>query len=158
MTKTINSKKDFIEDCENWCEGFQNTNKVLIAYVRRGPVPTQTILMQSEDGTVKAARRGRRRPQGVVAAYRGTDGIIRIGWSLCRKTETFNSKVGIRYALERAVPLSGVKQQFVELSRLSKLRKENDILGQHTYKEPDHYPPQSIRKTLAKVIERTEKL
>ena len=153
MAHQINNKQDFLNDCSNWCEGFQTSNKVLIAYIRRGKRPAQNIFVQSEDGTLKASRKGRRRPQGVVAAYRGDDGIVRIGWSLCRKTEAFSSKVGLRYALERAVPIGVVASRLQELEALMDLQREGVKIT-----IPENSPPQSVRKTLTKILERTEKL
>lgn len=166
MTQKINSKKDFIADCKNWCEGFQNSNKVLIAYVRRGKRPAQNLFVQGEEGTLKLARQGRKRPQGVVAAYRGQDGVIRIGWSLCRKNETFNSKVGLRYALERAVAITDLKTQAdisaleenLESVRQTLTNEATKSMEQALNQAKAQCPPQSVRKTLAKLIERTEKL
>jgi len=166
MAQPINSKKDFIADCENWCEGFQKSNKVLIAYVRRGKRPPQNLFIQTEEGTVRLGRQGRKRPQGVIAAYRGDDGVIRIGWSLCRKTETFVSKVGLRYALERAIPIKELKtpEYVAELeANLEDVQKHisegaTSSMQQALDLARSQCPPQSVRKTLAKVIERTEKL
>jgi hypothetical protein len=126
VTNPINSKKDFLADCKNWCDNFQTENKVMIAYVRRGPRPVRNVFIQSEDGTVAATKRGRRKPQGVVAAYRGQDGTVRIGWSLCRKSETYDNKVGLRYALERAIPLNVVREMLKELTTFEAVRVLSD--------------------------------
>jgi hypothetical protein len=166
MTRPITSKQDFLSDCKQWCEGFQSHNNVLIAYVRRGKRPPQNLFVQTEQGTLKLGRQGRKRPQGVVAAYRGQDGVIRIGWSLCRKTEPFNSKVGLRYALERAIPVTDLKTQ----AEIAELEANLEGVQKHVPEEATNSmqetlnqakaqcPPQSVRKTLAKLIERTEKL
>jgi len=135
----------------------------MIAYVRRGPRPVRNVFIQSEDGTVAATKQGRRKPQGVIAAYRGQDGTVRIGWSLCRKGETYDNKVGLRYALERAIPLDVVREMLEELT-VRQLVPESTFEGECAdailYKGTTSYsyPPQSVRKTLSMFIKKFEKL
>ena len=98
-----------------------------------------------------------------------------IGWSLCRKTEPFSKIVGLRYALERAIPLEELKEQPLCVAalkgRLDKAIAEHNAtrLACDTYsvdaanlKEEleellAKQPPHSIRETLNRFIERIMK-
>lgn len=133
IEKTIRNKQDFIRECSDWCKTFRNENNVIIKYIRKGTAPV--CLAETENGfSVKV---GKSKPVGVLAAYRGTDGAVRIGWSLCRRTEPFNPKVGLRYALERAVS-EGCWQSLVG--------------------EVDHgRMPKSIEKEMKEFVERTQR-
>lgn len=92
--KTVGCRQDFLKYCDTFCKDFCSENKVLIAYVRCGPLPKYHNIGEE----------GRRRPQGVVVGY-VKNGTPMIGWSLCKKNETFYSKVGIRMSINRSVPL-----------------------------------------------------
>lgn len=94
VDRKIRSRQEFVNNCAEWCQKFNEKNKVIIFYVRKGRLPK-----------IGVNSFGKRKPQGVLAAYRGSDGVLRVGWSLCNKIEPFDSKVGLRYALERAKPL-----------------------------------------------------
>jgi|GEM_PF-6008237 hypothetical protein len=100
IEKKIRSKQDFVQECNDWCKSFRNETDVIIKYVRKGPTPV--CLTETKNGF--SVKIGKSAPVGVLAAYRGKDGKVRIGWALCRKSEKFYSKVGQRYALERAIP------------------------------------------------------
>lgn len=163
MTHTINSRQDFLDECTVWCQKFNDDNKVLLAYVRRGPKPKLTIVLSKGvfwQDSIQSVKEGKRKPQGVVAAYCGTDGIIRVGWSLCRKTETFHSKVGLRYALERAIPIERVEQQLQTIFRHYGLQ-ENYRLNDKKWEKDKvavGFPPQSVRKVLENFLKQARKL
>jgi hypothetical protein len=159
MTRTVNNRQDFLADCADYCDTFKTQlgdNRLMIAYVRRGKRPSKNIFIKGEDGTLKAAARGRRKPQGVIVAFKDDDGTIMVGWSLCRKNETFHSKVGLRYAIERAIPLEQLQRQLENIDDL-KATFENNPTGMAAA-TPDGYPPHSVRAMLTHFLERTEKL
>tara|TARA_Y100000034_G_scaffold46012_1_gene56569 strand:+ start:1515 stop:2069 length:555 start_codon:yes stop_codon:yes gene_type:complete len=173
----VNSRQQFQDVCTNWCEKFLVDNKVLFVYVRRGPKPKQTINIKvdetDESGErvvrqITAVREGKRKPQGVIAAYRGGDDVVRVGWSLCRKTEPFHSKVGLKYALERAIPLNQLVEMFGTLELLTdQIERISDssephLLDSLTQSRKDligceDFPPQSVCKTLIRFLGRIQR-
>lgn len=107
MTETIKCRQDFVDECTEWCKKFINENKVIITYIRSGKKPKSVVryvqtTTPDGNGYLKIVKQGRRGRCGVIAAYKGQDGVIRVGWSLCRKNEKFHRKIGLKYALERA--------------------------------------------------------
>lgn len=139
IEKTIRNKQDFIRECSDWCKTFRNENNVIIKYIRKGTAPV--CLTETENGfSVKV---GKSKPVGVLAAYRGADGVVRIGWSLCRRTEPFNPKVGLRYALERAVSEGVMVSLGMSISQFRKGRFSR--------------MPKSIEKEMKEFIERTKR-
>lgn len=163
--KKINSRQDFLADCNTFCDEFRTQlgdEKLMITYVRRGKQPSQNIFIKDADGTVTVARQGRKRPQGVIVSYK-QDGRIMIGWSLCRKTEPFNKIIGLRYAIERAIPLDELKELPICISTCSKtLDAASEAEKEDIQKELDtltaKLPPQSVQKTLNRFIERIERI
>lgn len=172
MTRTINSRQDFLNECTDWCRKFNEDNKVLLIYVRRGPKPKKTVVVRLPSPDLfpnqveryprytTAVQEGKRKPQGVVAAYRGEDGIVRVGWSLCRKTETFHSKVGLKYALERAIPIQVVEQQLETIQHhyLTTYHLKQNTEAWEKDRIAAGYPPQSVRKVLKQFLSQARKL
>lgn len=166
-TREINSRQDFLEDCSTYCDTFRTQlgeEKLLITYVRRGKRPTPNFFIEGTDGTVRVARQGRKRPQGVIVAFKDDDGKIMIGWSLCRKTEPFIKVVGLRYAIERAIPLEELKELPICIkaleTRLTSTPLLPDVTKEQTEQELEELlakqPPHSVRATLSRFIERIE--
>lgn len=149
MTRPVHSKQDFINDCTEWCKTFLDQNQVAIAYVRKGKRPSQQIYVETEEGVKVAVRQGRRKPIGVMAAYRGNDGVLRVGWSLCRKSEPFHPKIGLRYALERAEDIQYVKRDILPPSF--------KVGGRSVSAPTLDDVPQTVKKPLIAFIQRIEK-
>lgn len=104
---TFATRSEYIASCEQWCKGFFNENKVFIVYVRKS---SSTWCKVQIDGQTYY-RRGRGTPKGVVVAYRGKDGVLRVGWSFCRNKEKYNRRIGLRAALSSAQPINYVPNQ-----------------------------------------------
>lgn len=57
--------------------------------------------MSNRETIIKYVR-DRKGPKGVVLATKTSDGVYRLGWSLCRKGDKFNKKFGVQIAKGRA--------------------------------------------------------
>lgn len=83
---------------------------------------------------VRARRRGQERPVGVVISFLNRRGELQVGWSLCKKGDTFSKTVGTVLAYARACPVN-------ELAK-------NSLNGKVPY---------TVQPELAKMIDRAER-
>jgi len=152
VSKPISNRQEFLTECQEWCEKFKADNLVKIVYVRKGRKPTKINVEKDGVKTTKfrLPRKGERgKPVGIVASYTGKDGVTRVGWSLCKKNERFSPVIGLRYALERAIPVEEAKDMLNQIKAISQTLK--DFEGQTSidglWKE--NFPPRSTVRTLA---------
>lgn len=94
------------------------------------------------DTLVQRIRKSNGTPKGVLVARKINDTTVAVGWSLCKKPDSFNMEWGTRIAVGRAerfnpalVPHS-IKSDFGEfLTRCSRYFKGQEIIGLKLFQE-----------------------
>lgn len=87
-------------------------------------------------------RRKNGQPKGVLVAKKINDTTVAIGWSLCKKPDTFDMEWGTKIAIGRADKFNGntiphsIKDDFGTFAkRCSRYFKGNEIIGLKLFPE-----------------------
>jgi hypothetical protein len=135
VTETTEKKpqnfQQYEEECRKFVSGFTADNPTaIVQYVRLRQKPRR-----DSEGNVKPQTNGGkgRQKKGVIIAFKGLQGEIRAGYSLCntkKEKRGFKQLVGLRKAITHAIPIDEINWEEV---------------------------PHGARKTLGAVCERARK-
>lgn len=105
------TEKEYLQDCENICRNFTNSNSLVIRYVRACERVKKVKLADDENQSKILERYAKFKNSpivGVVVSFEKNSKYY-IGWSCCnQKCDTFNRYKGIRLAIDRAKTIDGI--------------------------------------------------
>ena len=149
-TKTKQKPTSFQEyehESERFVGGFKEANpKAIVQYVRFSNKPKS----QTKGGKARQRR-------GVIVAFIGMSGELRIGWSLFNinhESRTFSPNAGLRKAIERACTEGEYDFNKLYDSNDQRPNPEEVAEGAANWRRG---VPQTIRRPILKVLERAKR-